>query len=225
MTMRAPHGRAKTHGAPGPRIEVLPPDELPAPVPDPQGVAARAVPRGPRGQFTREAARALGALGGKASKGHRPSLVSTLGMGRDITPTGEAFAPYRRRATSFRRAHTAELASLAGGECGTGPSAMVATAALQLAASRYLYELGTKQTPPDLNMLKEARQQGDSSRQNLLAAYELAIREGKSRGERTGAYDIDAVTRRAEEEAERGRAARRGALPQQVIDVRAEGGE
>jgi hypothetical protein len=217
MAMRSPHGRAKTHGAPGPRIEVLPPKELPAPVPDPQGDAARAIPRGPRGHFTREAAVALGALGGKASKGKRASLATTLGMGREIAPTAAAFAPYRRRATSFRRAHAAELASLAGGECGTGPSAMVATASLQLAVSRYLYDLGTKGKRPNLNVLKEARAQADSSRQNLLAAYELAIREGKARGQNRGALDIDAVTRRAEEDTARRRDARR-----QVIDAPSE---
>ncbi len=190
---------------------MLPPDELPAPLPDPEGVAARSLPRAAHGHFTREGAQALGALGGRASKG-RPSLVSTLGIAGEMTPTAQAFDPYRRKAVSFRKAHVAELAGLAGGMCGTGPSALVATAALQLAVSRYLYDLGTQGDRADVGILREARSQGDSSRQNLLAAYELAIREGKNRGQKSGAYDLDAVTRKAEEDAERRRTARRGAM-------------
>lgn len=99
---------------------------------------------------------------------------------------------------------------------------MVATAALQLAASRYLYDVATQgEGPPDAALLREARQQGDSARQNLLAAFELAIREGRARGtDRPGTYDPDEVTRRAEAEAEEKRAKRR--LPQ-TIEAKGEG--
>jgi hypothetical protein len=150
-------------------------------------------------------------MGGKARG--RPSLVSTLGLG--FTIPSDAFRPYRGKAASFRRAHCAELAQLAGGVCGTGPSSFVASAALQLAVSRYLYDLalnggakeGEEAMPLDTKgltfLLKEARQQADSSRQMLLAAYELAVREGKLRGETGRAtFDFEAVTKRAEEEAE-----------------------
>ena len=218
MALRPSHGTAKERGNPGPRVEVLPADELPNPLPDRTQVPGEVQVRD-RGRFVAGCAGPAQRHGGMRTKG-RPSLVSSLGMSAATVPTGEAFDPYRRRAASFRRAHVTELASLAGGECGTGPSSMVATASLQLAASRYLYDLGTKGAEPDMGMLKEARQQADSSRQNLLAAYELAIREGKSRGERSGAYDIDAVTRRAEAEAEAARAKRRDTP--KVITVAAE---
>jgi hypothetical protein len=142
--------------------------------------------------------------GGKARG--RPSLVSTLGLPKGSAPTSAEFTPYRGKAASFRRAHCAELAALAGGTCGTAPSSFVATASLQLAVSRWLYDQATRTTIIDTNLLREARQQGDSSRQNLLAAYELAIREGNARGAAAGrGYDIDAVTKRAEAEAEKRR--------------------
>lgn len=157
--------------------------------------------------------------------------MASLGLAGSAL-TSAAFAPYRKKASSFRAAHCRELSALAGGACGSGPSSMVASAALQLATSRFLFDLSMQDTAPGskahLEIVKTASKLADSSRQNLLAAYELAIREGKSRGERSGAYDIDEVTRRAEAEAEQGRKARRVALPQPVIDVQghaAEGGE
>jgi hypothetical protein len=184
--------------------------------------------RGPGHRFTAGdgAAKRAGAAGGHAKAG-RVSLVASLGLA-GAALQAEAFAPYRKKAASFRAAHCRELAALAGGACGSGPSSMVASAALQLGMSRFLFDLamgdGAPGSKAHLELVKTASKLADSSRQNLLAAYELAIREGKSRGERNGAYDIDAVTRRAEEEAERGRAARRTALPQ-VIEAPAEVGE
>ena len=177
-------------------MEVLPPDELPAPIPAAPADATGLADRAPGGRWNSVSGRVAGRLGARASG--RPSLVSSLGL--DIAATD--FRPYRRKAASFRRAHTAELAALAGGTCGTGPSSMVATAALQLAASRYLYDKATATGVIDVALLREARQQGDSARQNLLAAYELAVREGKLRGQPATIYDVDEVTRRAEAAAE-----------------------
>lgn len=228
MTLRAPHGRARTHGTPGPRVEVLPPDELPRPLPGPMADPSQPAPRtGHRFTAGGATARRAGAAGGHAKAG-RVSLVASLGLSPDLG-AGAAFAPYRRKAASFRSAHCRELAALAGGVCGSGPSSLVATAAVQLGWSRYLFDLAAADGAPGskehLDLVKTASKLGDSSRQNILAAYELAVREGEHRQKLgDGTYDIDAVTRCAEEEAERGRAARRGALPQ-VIEAPAEGGE
>lgn len=196
MALRSPHGRAKEHGSPGPRIEVLPPDELPAPVPGTrQPVDSAEMLESNRaalqlhGRLTKGNASAIAQMGGRAKLG-RPSLVSTLGLSKDLEPASDAFRPYRRRANAFRRAHCDSLSLLAGGECGTGPSSLVATASIQLAVSRWLYDAGTKAATPDVSLLKEARQQGDSSRQNLLAAYELAVREAQRRGKK----DVDPLT-------------------------------
>lgn len=181
MTLRKGHG----NGAGAPRIEVMPPDELPDAVPAPDapftGVARRH-----NGTFaTPEAARAVGARGGLA-KANRVRLARSLGLG--LGPgDAAAFAPYRRAASSFRRHHTAELARMAGGHCGAGPSSMVASAALQLAASRFLFDVGTSAGDPAT--IKTASQLADASRQNLLAAYELATREAQARLAARGPVD------------------------------------
>lgn len=193
MALRTAHGAARGRG---PRVEVLPPDELPAPVPMQRPVVARR----PRGRPLRSGdavSLAIQSAGGHAKAG-KVSLAASLGLGAAVAG-GEAFKAYARKAASFRRAYCAQLAALGGGVCGAGPSSMVATAALQLATSRYLYDLATR-GEPDAAMMKEARQQGDSSRQNLLAAYELAVREGQARS-KSGAplEDVEAMIRRAEE--------------------------
>ncbi len=211
MALRAPHGAAAQRGAPGPRVEVLPADELPDPVQG--GMQPPPAPRAAHPTALRSGdARSLAiqSAGGRAKAG-KVSLGASLGLRAEHS---EAFKPYARKAASFRRAHTAELAAIAGGTCGTGPSSMVASAALQLAYSRMLFDLGTGEFAGipglalNLDNIKLASKLADSSRQNLLAAYELAIREGKSRGGERGVYDIDEVTRRAEAEAERRRAPR-----------------
>ncbi|MDD5374443.1 hypothetical protein [Acidithiobacillus sp.] len=66
------------------------------------------------------------------------------------------------------------------GHVSTGASALIATASLALAASRYLYERFAKDGGGDMGtgMLKQAAQLADSARQSELAAWELSAREG-----------------------------------------------
>ena len=119
MTLRTGHGK----GRGTPRIEVMPPDELPL------GVPALPMPdaggdRGPDGRWAsgNEASR----RGGQAKR-QKVALVSGLGLkGIEAMP---GFAPYRRAANAFRRAHCSTLArTVGGGFCGPGPSSMVASA-------------------------------------------------------------------------------------------------
>lgn len=63
------------------------------------------------------------------------------------------------------------------GHVSAGVGALLASAALALAASRYLYQLGAEGVA-SVGMLKQASQLADSARQNELAAYELCAREG-----------------------------------------------
>ena len=172
MSLRTGHGA----GAGVPRIEVLPPDEQPQPIaaiPEPLS----GVDRRQNGTVsTSEAARVLGARGGRV-KAKRVALARSLALGG--VDEMEAFAPYRRAASAFRRHHCASLAKQAGGECGAAPSSMIASAALQLAASRFLFDRGAQTGDPAL--LKTASQLSNDSRQNLLAAYELAQREAAAR--------------------------------------------
>lgn len=167
--MRKGHGT----GAGVPRIEVLEPDELPAPVP---GTAAPLQRRANGTIADSASAKALGARGG-ARRSHRAKLVSALGLAE--LAEGEDFRPYRDAGDHFVREHLATLATQAGGEVGPGPSSIVASAGLQLAASRYLSDRAAK--AGDAKLFHLASTLANDSRQNLLAAYELAVREAKAR--------------------------------------------
>jgi hypothetical protein len=104
-------------------------------------------------------------------------LVDALGLSTLVADT--TFGPYRSAAEEFVKHHLACLAQQAGGELGPGPSTMVASAALQLAASRWAFDRGAEQSDPALIKLGSAL--ANDSRQNLLAAFELAVREAKAR--------------------------------------------
>jgi hypothetical protein len=178
MALRAGHGM----GAGQPRIEVLPPDELPSPVSS--AAAPPAVPLAFRqdGKIADSAtAREIGRRGGEA-KARRVRLVDSLGLSSLVEQT--TFGPYRAAAEEFVAHHRACLAQQAGGELGPAPSTMVASAGLQLAASRWAFDQGAQKN--DASLIKLGSALANDSRQNLLAAYELAIREGKGRDAHVG---------------------------------------
>ena len=171
MTLRKGHGS----GAGVPRIEVLPADELPAGVPAPAEPAASrdASGRFVRGPGASEAAR-------RAAKARHQQRALARLMGLRELPEGHPFAPYRRLGSDWRDAHMAQLAAtVAGGEVGPGPASMVASAALQLSHSRYLADLASESGDPAL--MASASRLADASRQNLLAAHELAAKEAAAR--------------------------------------------
>jgi hypothetical protein len=89
------------------------------------------------------------------------------------------WAPYLAQAEKFRKHQTRSLARQAGGFCGAAPASMIASAALQLAMSRFMFDRGSREG--DMSMIKMASTIANDSRQNLLAAYELAIREAQAR--------------------------------------------
>ena len=170
MTLRTGHGT----GAGQPRVEVLPPNELPAGMPG-DARAASPTDRGEAGRFAR--GNTLARAGGLAKRG-TSRLTSRLGLA--TLPEGDAFAPYRKSAASFRRVQCGELAkTVGGGVCGPGPSSVVASAALALAWSRYFSDQAAATGDVDLAM-RSARL-GETSRQHLLAAHELCAREAKAR--------------------------------------------
>jgi hypothetical protein len=169
VTLRSGHGNGKGQ----PRVEVLPADELPAPVP------ALAAPLARRDNGTvadSAAAKELGARGGRA-KAAKTRLVSALGLAK--LAADAAFAPYRTAGDAFVTEHLAALEKQAGGEVGPGPSTIVASAGMQLAASRFLNDKAMQSG--DAKLLKQASDLANDSRQNLLAAYELAVREAHAR--------------------------------------------
>jgi hypothetical protein len=155
MALRNGHGA----GAGQPRVEVLPPSELPAPVAAPVAVPGGPGERRQDGTADPAFAKLLGRLGGLAK--------------------AASFAPYQQLADDFTAQHMVALGNVAGGEVGPGPSSMVASAALQLGASRWAFDQGARKR--NAGLLKLGSQLANDSRQNLLAAYELAVREAKAR--------------------------------------------
>lgn len=169
MTLRTGHG----NGAGVPRVEVLPPDELPAPVP----ALPEPPERNPDGTFANAAAASKFAQRGGYAKARRIRLIDSLGLTKLVE--GSEFSPYRSAAEEFVTHHLERLALSAGGEVGAAPSSMVASAALQLAASRWAFDKGS--ATGDAAMMKMGSTLANDSRQNLLAAYELAVREAQTR--------------------------------------------
>jgi hypothetical protein len=145
----------------------------------------------------------MGRRGGYA-KARRVRLVDSLGL-KKIAEEAD-FAPYRNAAEEFTSHHLSELAKQAGGAVGPAPSTMVASAALQLAASRWAFDRGAEKN--DAALIRLGSSLANDSRQNLLAAYELAIREAAARiGSGT---DLAAEAERAAKEAKAITARRRG---------------
>jgi len=174
MAARTRHGNATRFGA-GPVIEVLPPDELPLGV---QALEQEASTdeRRPDGTFTKGART-------EQSKGGR-SRAGTTRLARRMSLEGvtadPAFGPYKRAAADFRRTHVHALArTVGGGHCGPAPASIIASAAWQLAASRFLFDTAGG----DTDKLTAASRLANDSRQNLLAAHELCAREAQARRE------------------------------------------
>lgn len=170
MTWRNGHG----NGAGVPRIEVLPADELPAGVPSDAQQISRPT-HDKAGKFAK--GNELARLGGLARRG-KTRLAERMGLAK--LPEGSAFRPYKAAAVSFRRAQCAELAkTVGGGVCGPAPSSLIASAALQLAWSRYLGDVAAESGDPDMAL--KASRLAEASRQSLLAAHELCAKEATAR--------------------------------------------
>jgi hypothetical protein len=99
-----------------------------------------------------------------------PALVRKLGL---HGVAAAEFATYIPEAQEFAEAECARLAQLVGGGvCGFGPSSMVQSAALQLAASRCAFDRG--------ELLLGSRL-ADASRANLMSARDECAREALAR--------------------------------------------
>ncbi len=130
---------------------------------------------GPRGQLG--PGNTLSRLGGKAKAG-KIRLAAQLSLGQSFADP--RFQRYANAASAIRRMHFTRLAQMVGGgECGPAPSSVIASAALQLAASRFAFEV-------EGDMLKGSKL-ADASRQNLLAAHELCAKEAEAKRRATQA--------------------------------------
>jgi len=109
----------------------------------------------------------------------RKTKISLMGIGRAILD--KADPRYKRAlllANSYRKVRAAELATMHG-YVSSGASALLSSASLALAASRFLYEKVAE--GGDITLLKQAAALGDSARQSELAAWEMSAREGAAK--------------------------------------------
>lgn len=180
MTLRKGHGNGK--GVP--RIEVMPPDEQPAPIP----VMPEQLERRADGTIaSSEAAKALGARGGLA-RANKKKLLQGMGLAQLVEEN--AFTPYYKAAEAWLEATTGIYAAMCGGALGPGPSALLGNAAIALAMSRYL----TDKAFNEQNELhaRQATRYWDAMKQQKLAAYELGVREAKMRADLNDGAGLDA---------------------------------
>ncbi len=161
MALRKGHGKGKSAPL---RAEVLPPDELPPAL----GSDTARPGRGPDGRF------APGNVLGRAQRVH-PGARGQLGLDK-TDPAVRPFLAWGRRYAAHRRR---ELAAAHGGEISAGVGAMVESAGLALAASRFLSSKAAETGDPEL--LKRASALACDARQHELASWELAAREAKAR--------------------------------------------
>ncbi len=117
---------------------------------------------------------------GRKSRKRKATKLSLMGISRKILDTGDpAYVRCLNQANSYRKVRARELAELHG-HVSAGASALLASASLALAASRFIYERFAETGGGDLGigMLKQAAQLADSARSSELAAWELSAREG-----------------------------------------------
>ena len=106
----------------------------------------------------------------------RKTKLAIMGISKDILVAGDPrYAQALYLASKYRKVRAREL-SLMHGHVSSGASALLASASLALAASRFLYEKVAE--TGDIALLKQAAQLADSARQSELAAWEMSAREG-----------------------------------------------
>ena len=117
-------------------------------------------------------------------KGHgkgRKTKLAAFGLNPTIIREGDpAYAAAIKQANKYRKIRMKELQQLHG-HVSAGAGALLASASLALAASRFLYERYANDMENgggDTSTLKQASSLADSARAAELAAWELSAREG-----------------------------------------------
>lgn len=111
----------------------------------------------------------------------RKGKLAMMGLSKAILDKGDPrYATALRLANKYRKARSTELAVMHG-HVSSGASALLASASLALAASRFLYEKFAEtsdSSEPNYALLKQAAGLADSARMSELAAWEMSAREG-----------------------------------------------
>jgi hypothetical protein len=110
----------------------------------------------------------------------------------------DKLAPFLLDAEKLLPAMLGQVCASAGGECGPIEHLALSTAALQAAIGTFLMLEGAKHKEPEsreaLTLFKTGSQFADCSRQNSLAAYDLAVRVARNKpvvpGDPLAAYDV-----------------------------------
>lgn len=152
------------------QVEAPRPDELTRPNLD---EAADRLAEGPTGR------------GGFPKGRKRRTKLAVLGIPAGALDSGDpSYARCVRLAAAYRKCRTRELA-VVHGYVSSGASALLASAAMALSASRYLYEKAASGGEETNDLLKTAAKLADSARQNELAAWELCAREAVAKKKAT----------------------------------------
>lgn len=114
-------------------------------------------------------------VGNRAGAGRRPKLAR-LGLSSSIADvTDPKYKSCLRLAEAYRKRRVSEYKKTHG-YVSVGAMSLIASASLQLSASRYLMEMAFGNG--DLDGIRKASNLANDARQNELAAWELASREG-----------------------------------------------
>jgi hypothetical protein len=197
----------KSHGRSYPLV--CPADELPAGTPAPARPAEPGNPAPERGQDGRlipgAGTKALASKAAHAKARRRQDAKawgSSLGLGRMLTLTpDEHLAPFVTEGEEWLAAQCAAVARDVGaGELSPGVVSILRGASWSRLYSAWLFDCATRrvftwdveegrrpEAQPRTDLLLVAQRLADSSRQNLLAAHELAAREAQARPANGGA--------------------------------------
>lgn len=178
MALRKGHGNGKGK----PRIEVLPADEAKPSLPVELPAEAQPLARRPNGTIAdSEAAKALGARGGKA-KAENKALLKGLGLSAHKMIDGAEFKSYLTAATAWVEAEMEDLSAYAGGYLGAGAMAIIVSAAKLKAAADWAWDKAHKPDGTvDIPMIDKSNSWYKDMRQQILAAKEQAHSEGEGR--------------------------------------------
>lgn len=112
----------------------------------------------------------------KGSGKGRKTKLAAFGLSPSIIKEGDPeYSACLYQANKYRKTRMKELAQLHG-HVSAGAGALLASASLALAASRYLYQRAAQDGNSD--DLKQAAKLADSARQSELAAWEMSAKEG-----------------------------------------------
>jgi hypothetical protein len=125
--------------------------------------------------------------GNRAASGRRPALASASGI--PLVSKDPEYQKHLRWARAWRKKRVSELSIMHGGYLSSGVCAMITSAAIDMAASRYLSVKAAATGETEFMLL--ASKLAQSSKQQELCALEIASRENAARKESMETQPVD----------------------------------